>query len=52
MNKLVYTALIASGASAHAEHRINVFAVENFMNRNTVPSLIKTAMRDTPDALG
>ena len=52
MNKLAYAALIASGASAHAEHKINPFAVENFMNKNLLPSLIKTATMETPNDIG
>ena len=51
MNKLAYSALIASVA-AHSEHRINPFAVENFMNRNLLSSLIKTATMDTPNDIG
>ena len=50
MNKLVYAALIASSASA--EHRLNVFAAENFLSKNLVQSLIKTAMMDTPNDVG
>ena len=52
MNKLVYSALLASSASAHAEHKINPFAVENFMTKNLLPSLIKTATMETPNDVG
>ena len=52
MNKFVYSALVASAASTHTEHKINPFAVENFMNRNLLPSLIKTATMETPDDIG
>ena len=42
MNKLTYAALIASGVSASDAH-INVFAPQNFLTKNLVQSLIKSA---------
>ena len=43
MNKLTYTALLASSAMAtHSEIRINAMAPENYLNKNLMSSLLKT----------
>ena len=53
MNKLAYAALIASGASAnHAEIRINAFAPENYLNKNLVPNLLKSAFVGQQNDIG